>query len=243
MYITVAKALGLYKKAIWQASSEHEEADIRQWFGSDARVVIAPNLPPVINATDEPRAVKGKTKGCLNIIFLSRMSRKKNLDGALEMLKRLKGEIQFNIYGPMEDKAYWSECQKIIGSLPEDIKVRYCGSVAHEKVGDVMRGHDIFLFPTLGENFGHVILEALCAGCPVLISDQTPWRDLEKKGVGWDLPLDRPEMLQSVLQKCVDMDQDEYGKWSARAREYGLAVTKDDGVVAQNRKLFLSRES
>jgi len=240
VYITAAKALGLYKGAVWQASSEHEEADIRQWFGNDVRVVIAPDLPPVINAADEPRAVKEKVRGCLKIIFLSRISRKKNLDGALEMLNGLKGKIQFNIYGPMEDKTYWAKCQKIISGLPENIKVKYCGSITHDKVGAVMREHDIFFFPTLGENFGHVILEALCAGCPVLISDQTPWRGLEEKGVGWDLPLEKIEMFREVLQKCIDMNDEEYVKWSERARVYGLGVTKDDGVVEQNRKLFLS---
>jgi len=196
VYITAAKAFGLYKGAVWQASSEHEEADIRRWFGNDARVVIAPNLPPVISAADGPVAVKEKTRGYLKIIFLSRISRKKNLDGALEMLKGLNGDVQFNIYGPMEDKVYWAECQKIISSLPENIEVQYCGSVEHNKVSTVMSEHDIFLFPTLGENFGHVILEALCAGCPILISDQTPWRDLEEKGVGWDLPLDQPELFR-----------------------------------------------
>jgi len=238
VYIAVAKALGLYKWAVWQASSEHEEADIRQWFGNNARVIIAPNLPPVINAADEPKAVKGKTKGCLKIIFLSRISRKKNLDGALKMLNGLNGDVQFNIYGPMEDKTYWAECQKIISSLSENIEVKYCGSIAHDKVGAVMREHDLFFFPTLGENFGHVILEALCAGCPILISDQTPWRGLEKKGVGWDLSLSKLEMFQKVLQRCVDMSNDEYVKWSEKAQEYGLVVTKDDETVEQNRKLF-----
>ena len=238
VYITAAKAFGLYKGAVWQASSEHEEADIRRWFGNDARVVIAPNLPPVISAADGPVAVKEKTRGCLKIIFLSRISRKKNLDGALEMLKGLNGDVQFNIYGPMEDKVYWAECQKIISSLPENIEVQYCGSVEHNKVSTVMSEHDIFLFPTLGENFGHVILEALCAGCPILISDQTPWRDLEEKGVGWDLPLDQPELFRKVLQRGVDMNDEEYVKWSERTRKYGLGVIKDDGVVEQNRRLF-----
>ena len=238
MYIMVAKVLGLYKGAVWQASSEREEADIRRWFGKDVRVIIAPNLPPVINVVDGSLIVQEKAMGCLKIVFLSRISRKKNLDGALKMLNGLKGQIQFDIYGPMEDKSYWADCQKIIGSLPGNIEVRYCGSVEHDKVGAVMREHDIFFLPTLGENFGHVILEALCAGCPVLISDQTPWRDLEEKGVGWDLPLEKIEMFREVLQRCVDMNNEEYVKWSEGAWGYGMQVTRDDGVVEQNRKLF-----
>lgn len=238
VYITAAKVLGLYKEAVWQASSEQEEVNIRRWFGSDVRVIIAPNLSSVINAADGSVAVKDKTRECFKTIFLSRISWNKNLDGALKMLKGLKGKVEFNIYGPMEDKTYWTECQKIVRSLPENIDVKYCGSVAHDKVGIVMREHDIFFLPTLGENFGHVILEALCAGCPVLISDQTPWRGLEEKGVGWDLSLSKPEMFREVLQRCVDMNDEEYMKWSERAREYGVNVSRDDNVVKQNLQLF-----
>ena len=50
----------------------------------------------------------------------------------------------------------------------------------------------------------------------------------------------KPEMFQKVLQRCVDVNDEEYVKWSERARKYGIGVTKDDGVVEQSRKLFLS---
>lgn len=237
-YLLAAKMLGLYRGVVWQASSRHEEADIRRWFNNDVPVLVAPNIPLLLHSAHELPPKCEKAKGCLNILFLSRVSGMKNLDGALKMLIGLNGQVQFNIYGPMEDKVYWAECRKIISSLPENIKVRYCGSVVHDQVGAVMREHDLFFLPTLGENFGHVILEALVAGCPVLISDQTPWRDLEEKGIGWDLPLDRMKLFLDALQRCVEMDQYEYVKWSERARGYGLQVTKDDGVVEQNRQLF-----
>ena len=200
--------------------------------------MIAPNIPPAVHAADELSPKAKKTKGSLKIIFLSRISKMKNLAGALKMLGGLNGEIQFNIYGPMEDKAYWAECQKIISALPENIKVRYYASVEHNKVGAVMREHDLFFFPTLGENFGHVILEAFVAGCPVLLSDQTPWRDLEEKGLGWDLPLEQPEMFQAVLQKCIDRNNEEQMKFSECVQRYGRQVLENEGVVEQNRQLF-----
>ncbi|RII00611.1 hypothetical protein B9J77_02485 [candidate division NPL-UPA2 bacterium Unc8] len=43
---------------------------------------------------------------------------------------------------------------------------------------------------------------------------------------------------REVLQKCVDMEQEEHVKWSEKAMMYGLGVAKDDGVVEQNRQLF-----
>ena len=238
LYLLAAKTLGLYHGTVWQASSEQEEANIRRWFGKDVPVVVAPDLPPLLYERADLPLQREKIKGCLKIVFLSRISRMKNLDGALKLLNGLKGKVQFSIYGPMEDRVYWVECQKIINRLPGNIDVKYCGSVAHDQVGAVMMEHDIFFLPTLGENFGHVIFEALCAGCPVLISDQTPWQGLEEKGVGWNLPLDRPEMLRKALQRCVDMADEEYRKWSEKAREYGLQVTNDDGTVQINRRLF-----
>lgn len=238
VYIAVSKVFGLYHSVVWQASSEFEESDIRRWFGNDVRVTIAPDLPPPSHAIRDSQLRRGKTKDCLEIVFLSRIARMKNLLGALKMLNGLKGQIQFNIYGPIEDRAYWTECQKIINSLPENIVVKYCGDLAHEQVIDVIGGHDLFFLPTLGENFGHVILEAFYAGCPVLISDKTPWRGLEKTGVGWDLPLDRPELFKEALQLCINMDKVEHEKWGKRAKKYGLQVTRDEEMVKKTRLLF-----
>lgn len=238
VYIAVVKKVNFYRGVVWQASSEYDETNIRRWFGKDAKVIIAPDLPLLIHSLGESEMRCNKVRGILNILFLSRISPEKNLYSALEMLIGLKGQIQFNIYGPIGNEVYWAQCQKIISRLPEYIKVRYCGSVANEKVVPIMEKHDLFFLPTKGENFGHVILEAFCAGCPVLISDQTQWRDLEKKNIGWDLPLDSQDMFRNVLQRCVDMDNTEYMKWSDGARRYGLQVIKDERTVEKNRRLF-----
>jgi glycosyltransferase involved in cell wall biosynthesis len=138
----------------------------------------------------------------------------------------------------MEDKDYWSECQKVIETLPCNIRVQYHGTISHEQVYKAFSENNLFFFPTLGENYGHVILESLAAGCPVLISDQTPWRDLEKQHVGWDFPLDKPELFQNVLQKCVNMSNEDYLTLSSNTREYGIKAIQDNHVVIQNRTLF-----
>jgi hypothetical protein len=61
---------------------------------------------------------------------------------------------------------------------------------------------------------------------------------LEEKGVGWDLPLNKPELFRQVLRRCVVMNNEEYLKWSRKAQEYGFNVLHDDEAVSQNRKLF-----
>lgn len=238
IYLKTSKMLGLYRNVFWQASSEYEEKDIRHWFENCREVIVAPNIPSSIMGLRTTLSNHKKIAGNLKIVFLSRISRMKNLSGALMMLKELNGKLQFDIYGPLEDVNYWIECKKIMNLLPDNIKVQYMGAVEHNKVNNVIREYDLFFLPTLGENFGHVILEALVAGCPVLISDKTPWRDLEEKNLGWDLPLNYPEKFNEVLQKCIDMNEQEYNIFSKRAHKFGSKIIEDKTSLNLNRKLF-----
>lgn len=260
LYISIARRLWVYQKAIWHATSVYEAADVKREFGdqiqtvtarslgasSEAapqgpggiRVIVASELSSGGSATPHNGFGHAKVPGELRAVFLSRVARKKNLHGALNLLYGLEGNVSFDIYGPLEDKRYWGECQQIIADLPNNVKAQYRGSIPHEDVIRVLAGHHLFFLPTLGENFGYVILEALLAGCPLLISDQTSWRGLESAGVGWDLPLDQPERFREQLQRCIDMGSEEYAQLSARGLEYGRLHTQNPEIVSQNRMLL-----
>lgn len=262
IYIGIAIFFGIYRKIEWHASSLYEKEDIirifRKYFEikmtrprtlldrtkvqekekGKPQIKVAINLPGEFGDIYEKLSQRIKETGKLRVVFLSRVSRKKNLDGALELLKTLRGHIQYNIYGPMEDPKYWKECQDIIDGLPENINVQYCGEVPHEKVLSTLLEHEFFFLPTHGENYGHVIMEALSAGCPVLISDQTPWRDLEKKSAGWDVGLEDKDKFRTVLQRCTDMRNEEYQLLSGCAYAYGRERIADPEIIEQNRRLF-----
>jgi glycosyltransferase involved in cell wall biosynthesis len=154
------------------------------------------------------------------------------------MLQNVLGDVSYDIYGPVEDEEYWSECKRIISTLTPNVRVKYMGMVEHERVREVFADHDLFLFPTLGENYGHVICEALSAGCPVLISDQTPWRDLQEQGVGWDIPLEETERFRAIIQQCVDADEEWYAELVARATEYAKITASDPAIIEENRRMF-----
>jgi glycosyltransferase involved in cell wall biosynthesis/ubiquinone/menaquinone biosynthesis C-methylase UbiE len=242
LFLVAAKFSGLYDGVVWHASSSYEEEDIRRWFGRRASVgrapvIVAPDLVPPVAAVNQPLQ-REKQPGRLRLIFVSRLSPKKNLDGALRLLKGLTGSIEFDIYGHVDSDAYWSECQKIIRELPPNIKVVYRGALSHDRVMDEFSKHDLLFLPTLGENFGHVIVESLKSGCPVLISDQTPWRDLQAAGAGWDFPLSDPVSFREVLQSCTNMGKDEHQLLRDRARAYADTITKNDEVTRQNQDLF-----
>ena len=79
-----------------------------------------------------------------------------------------------------------------------------------DEVVPTLAEYDVFFFPTKGENYGHVIAEALCAGLPILIANTTPWRDLDEIGIGWDLPLDNAEAFSATLDRLAAMSIDEH---------------------------------
>lgn len=145
----------------------------------------------------------------IKIVFLSRISPMKNLKYALEVLLYVKECVQFDIYGPNEDEKYWDECKKIISNMPQNISIKYLGPVSQDLVSSTLSKYDIFFLPTKGENFGHVIFEAFSSGLILLISNNTPWRNLEKLGVGHDISLDDFHYFVDCIERYAKMDSNQ----------------------------------
>lgn len=244
-YIWLSRVLSPYRDLTWQAASEHEVDDIRRTLGGTAgRVTLAKQMvvAPALPSPDDGERLCTPTRLAgdpLRIVFLSRISRMKNLDFAIRVLWAVETPVELSIYGVIEDQTYWRECEDIVDTLETHIAVRYQGPVPHDSVPKTLSAFDLFLLPTRGENYGHVIHEALAAGLPVLISDQTPWRDLVDKGVGWDLPLNDPAAFVSVIEAWSKASPAERTAQAARSRAYAMAVSQDAEVEAQNRALFM----
>lgn len=239
-YATALRVFGATRDLTWQASSEYEAQDIGHVMGAGAgQVVIAPDLPP---PQTEPNAgaewVPRASMEPLRICYLSRISPKKNLDYALEVLRDVSVPVVFDIYGGPSDEAYWQHCQRVAARLPVHVRVHWRGLVDHDDVPGVLARHDLFFLPTRGENYGHAIHEALTAGLPVLISDQTPWRDLEAYDIGWDLPLADRDRFRMAIEEQARLSVEAQRTRRSQACEFARTITLDDERVAQNRALF-----
>jgi glycosyltransferase involved in cell wall biosynthesis len=238
MFLDVARGIGLYRDVTWQASSSAEEDDIRRCFGRTAKILVAPDLASLDAASVSVPRRAAKIPGRLRLVFLNRVCRIKNLKFALDLLRNIDGDVEFNIFGPMEDPVYWRECEQAARRLPPRIVARYRGEAAHGDVARILADHDLFLLPSEGENFGHAILESLLAGCPLLISDRTPWKGLEAVEAGWDVPIEDASRFRDALQRCVAMDAGTHARLSNGARAYGLARCMDESALEANARLF-----
>ncbi|MDY0946744.1 glycosyltransferase family 4 protein [Frigoribacterium sp. CFBP9039] len=167
-FISIYRRLGLHKAVVFHASSELEAQDIRQTLGLDCRIIVrrndtllpdaaAPSLPPSDFA----------------LIFVGRVVEHKGLAILLEALRAVDTPVNLSIYGAEEDAAYSQKCRQLAADQIHNVS--FHGSTEHGDIVRAMSESSFLALPTAGENFGHVIVEALSVGCPVLVPDTTPW--------------------------------------------------------------------
>lgn len=239
LYIKTVKNLGLLRKTVFHASTTAEAEEIERVLGVDrGRIRIAMNLtiPPIASSGMRETQVDGP----LRLVFLSRLARKKNLDFVFRSLAHVQNTVILDVYGVFEEDSYSNECAELVARLPATIKVNFCGYVEPDDVGNILAQYDLFYFPTLGENYGHVIAESLAVGTPVLLSDRTPWAGLEADGLGWVCPLETPQEFVQVLNGFGSVPAGSGYRNRALVQERARKRISSDLHIQANREVFLS---
>lgn len=232
LFIAAARMARLFRHVVWHAASTEEAAAIGAVMKvPGTAIVVAEDLPTRsrVPATVGPM-VSGPAGDALQVVFLSRISPEKNLDFVLRVLSRTRVRINLDIIGPLENKSYWQACQPLIERMPRNVTVRYRGVIQPRDAMSTLACYDVMFFPSGGESYGHVIAEALAVGTPVLTSTNTPWRDLEKRGLGWDLPLEDPLAFVRSLEQFAALDPASRADRRVAAREAASALL--DGAAA-----------
>jgi glycosyltransferase involved in cell wall biosynthesis len=207
--LSIFKLLGWHKRFTWHSTDVSETTSIRKVFNAGMSIKEVVNIPIPIHEFNRGKQNTG-------LVFISRVSPKKNLHFFIErMLEARIEDFPLTIIGP-EDDGYAKNLRSLAGSLNVD----FCGPLAPTVVSERLAHFDFLVLPTLNENFGHAIIEALSHGCPVIISDKTPWNDLEEAGAGWVIPLDNEQRWVNVLHAAAAMNDVEYRKMSIAARDY-----------------------
>ena len=226
--------MGISKKVLFHATNQREQEAILQHFPG-SQVVIADNLPDI---NQKPFESCKKTAGELKCIFAGRIVPIKNLLYLLQSLNVCNQKISLTVIGPVEDEAYWGKCKEAIKQLPENISVEYKGAKNNAEVGLLIKQHHLFILPTTGENFGHAIFEAFLAGRPVLISNQTPWLNLDKVKAGWDHPLNKPDLFTKTMDEAALFPQDKFDEYANGAWQYAHSFISRPDLISSYKTLF-----
>ncbi len=237
VFIAFARYLGFYKNVFFHVTNENEKSEIHEFNFHPKGFLIAANLPPKIKTEKINRS---KKDGDLKLISIARISKEKNTLFAIKILSKynFKGNIVLDLFGSVYQDDYWNQCQKLIDQAPKNIRINYKGIIENKKIPAIIKNYHFSFLPSLGENFGHSILESMSFSCPVLISDRTPWRNLESLKAGWDIPLSNEQKFADTIQYFLDMNQKKYDEWSEGAYRFAKSFSENPGLVRQSIKLF-----
>lgn len=202
----------LESAAVLHATSEMEAGEIRA-VGLECPIAVIPNgveFPPPLRREVVPSATR-------RVLFLSRLHPKKGLDHLVAAWDRLRPSgWELVIAGPDENR-YGTEIQRKVSDLGLGESVVFEGPVTDRDKWDLYRAADLFVLPTLSENFGVVVGEALACGLPVVTTRAAPWRALEEEGCGWWIETG-VEPLEAALRQALGLGDDERQAMGRRGR-------------------------
>ncbi len=235
IYLGVARAARLFDGVWWLARDPIEQRDITGRFGPSDRIRVVRNLPP-LNTGAPPNPIE-KRAGEVTLLYLSRVTPKKNLLFLLDALRGVTARVHLDVVGPADSSSYQAQCEARAATLPPQVTVAFRGECLPSDVPHwLTRAHAVVL-PSLDENYGYAIAEALTAARPVVLSVHTPWRGLAEVHAGWDLPLAR-EVWADAVRRLAAMDDEAYQPWSQGARARALRESAPEEAEEAALRLF-----
>jgi glycosyltransferase involved in cell wall biosynthesis len=235
-YLACLRLLLLRRNKVdWHVTNHQEMQDLKHYV-PEANIICIGNVPHLVSekARRKPNEANDQ-KRFLTVALISPM---KNHALVLKSFQKLTTGVEYDIYGPVKDQEYWQNCQKEIERLPQHIIINYKGEISPLETDGIWADYDFYIQPSRSENFGHAIFEALSAGLPVIISDQTPWRHLEEKKAGWDVDLNDPQALGRAIERALKMSAHEYQEWSRAARKLAEDYVHQSDFIKDYKALF-----
>ena len=103
---------------------------------------------------------------------------------------------------------------------------------------NLQKKNDLFFFPTKNENFGHVIIEALQAGLPVVTSDRTPWNVIASMKIGACLPLANTTSFSDRINEITKWTDEDWHDFQSRLDEFLLLLARNSNSEDDHVAMF-----
>jgi glycosyltransferase involved in cell wall biosynthesis len=174
----------------WHATSQ-DEADSLRALGFRQPVCVAPNGVAAPSAEESAaaaahwRRIVPEAAQRPVALFYSRFHQKKRLLELIDLwLEFGPGDWLLLIVGIPDDYTPRMIEDYVLRSGQHG-RVRAYDGAGHPAPYPIA---SLFLLPSHSESFGLSIAESLAYGVPALVTDATPWADLNKAGAGWCVP-------------------------------------------------------
>jgi alpha-maltose-1-phosphate synthase len=177
--------------------------------------------PPV----GEPRQLT-RSEDPLRVLFVGQLGQRKGLGYLVAAMDRLQVPATLTLLG--RPVATPPAMQKALQ------RFRWIESAPHARVLEIMREHDVLVFPSLFEGFGLVILEAMAQGTVVIATPHTAAPDIFNDGLdGFLVPIRSADTIAERLTRLAE-DRDLLARMSEAARQTAARCTWDEyrrGIV------------
>lgn len=176
-------------------ASQFTKKTLENFDGPLAPIEVIPyGFPPA----EAPRDYDGVQKRKLKLLFVGGLSQRKGIADMFAALEQLGTEVELTIVG----KPMVQDCKALNAALR---RCRWIPSLPHQHVIELMRQHDVLLFPSLFEGFGLVITEAMSQGTAVITTNRTAGPDLIEHGRnGWIVSAGSTDSLRNQIQELLD---------------------------------------
>lgn len=206
------------KAACIIATSEQEKQAVRT-LGISAPVAIIPNG---IETESFPTTISHEVHDKKTILFLSRVNPIKGIEYLLEAWKSIpaseRHDWQIHIAGNSDPKDYINELKKKVEDLDISDTVKFLGPITGKEKLEKYQKSDLFILPTLNENFGNVVAEAMMCELPVITTTNAPWKVLNDNKCGWWIELS-VENLTNTLKEAMALSDEERWNLGRKGRQ------------------------
>lgn len=207
-----------FNEDIMKASCVHatcqQEAEYVRTFGYKGPIAVIPNcvvFPEGVSPELRKEAIKYKTSGKKQIGFLGRLHPIKKVENMLYALshidKKTRDEIFFQIMGKYDDR-YEQWLKDEVKRLGLEDCVEFVGFVSGKEKYERLSQLSALMVPSVQENFGMIVPEALICGTPVYASLGTPWSELNECGCGWWKD-NSPETIAKIILDIISKTDSE----------------------------------